>query len=57
LTAPRLRRERLATQFPARLAVDARSLDGEPGDIYGLIDPDGSGGSRAHRRLKTFETA
>jgi ABC-2 type transport system ATP-binding protein len=43
LAAPRLRLERLSKQFPARLAVDALSLDVEPGEIYGLIGPNGSG--------------
>jgi len=43
LAAPLLRLERLTKQFPARLAVDALSLDVEPGEIYGLIGPNGSG--------------
>ena len=41
--APLLRLERLSKQFPARLAVDGLSLDVEPGEIYGLIGPNGSG--------------
>jgi len=43
LGAPLLRLERLSKQFPARLAVDRLSLDVEPGEIYGLIGPNGSG--------------
>jgi len=43
LAAALLRLERLSKQFPARLAVDDLSLDVEPGEIYGLIGPNGSG--------------
>jgi ABC-2 type transport system ATP-binding protein len=43
VAAPRLSLERLSKRFPARLAVDELSLDVEPGEIYGLIGPNGSG--------------
>lgn len=38
-----LRLEHLTKQFPGRLAVDDLSLTVEPGEIYGLIGPNGSG--------------
>jgi ABC-2 type transport system ATP-binding protein len=43
VTGPLLRLERLSKRFPARLAVDDLSLAVGPGEIYGLIGPNGSG--------------
>ncbi len=43
MEAPLLRLERLSKRFDARPAVDDLSLDVEPGEIYGLIGPNGSG--------------
>lgn len=43
LPTPPLRLEHLSKQFPGRLALDDLSLTVEPGEIYGLIGPNGSG--------------
>lgn len=43
MTAPRLLLERLSKRFGERPAVDDLSLRVDPGEIYGLIGPNGSG--------------
>jgi len=43
MTEPRLSLDRLSKRFGACLAVDALSLRVEPGEVYGLIGPNGSG--------------
>ncbi len=40
---PLLRLDRLSKRFGDRLAVEALTLDVAPGEIYGLIGPNGSG--------------
>jgi ABC-2 type transport system ATP-binding protein len=43
--------EGLTKSFPGVCAVDALSFDVQPGEIFGLVGPDGAGKTTTLRRL------
>ena len=43
--------ERLTKRFPGVLAVDHLSFDVRPGEIFGLVGPDGAGKTTTLRML------
>ena len=50
-TAPAIVADGLTKGFPGVCAVDALSIDVHPGEIFGLVGPDGAGKTTALRML------